>query len=553
VGNGGEKSGGNEPWYKTAVVYALDVHTFQDGNGDGIGDFPGATSRLDHLSELGVTCIWLLPFFPTPDRDNGYDVKDYLGVDPRYGTLDDFEAFLTGAGERGIRVILDLVVNHTSDEHPWFRAARRDERARFRDFYVWVDAPPPPDPKHKSIFPGEEPSVWTRDERAGAYFYHRFYRFQPELNTGNPEVRAEVRRIMDFWLSFPIAGFRIDAASHMIEDKGVPGTAPEEGHGVLKEMHDLAARRRPGAVLVGEADVPLPEAAAFFGDGDQLNLIFNFLLDNDIFLALATHEAGPIARCLKELPSIPDAGQWLNFLRNLDELDLERLSEEEREKVYEAFAPEEDMRIFGRGIRRRLAPMLGGDRRRLELAYSLLLSLPGTPALVYGDEIGMGDDLAQEGRYAVRSPMQWDASPNAGFSTAPPEELIRPVIDSGRFSYDEVNAEAQREDPKSLFNWLKGAIATRRECPELGLGDYQVLPADRPEVLAHLLDWKGGRVFAVHNLSAESCEAAVDLGGHSAGEASRLFGDAEATTTEGTYRFRLGPYGYGWFRTKASD
>jgi maltose alpha-D-glucosyltransferase/alpha-amylase len=358
---------------------------------------------------------------------------------------------------------------------------------------------------------------------------------------------------MDFWLSFPIAGFRIDAASHMIEDKGVPGTAPKEGHGVLKAMHDLAARRRPGAVLVGEADVPLSEAAEFFGDGDQLNLVFNFLLDNDIFLALASHEAVPIARCLKELPSIPDAGQWLNFLRNLDELDLERLSEEERQEVYEAFAPEEDMRIFGRGIRRRLAPMLGGDRRRLELAFSLLLTLPGTPVLVYGDEIGMGDDLEQGGRDAVRAPMQWDASPNAGFSTAPSGGLIRPVIDSGRFSYEEVNVEAQREDPKSLLNWLKGAVAARRECPELGLGDYQVLPADRSEVLAHLLDWKGGRVFAVHNLSAESCEAEVDLGGHSAGGVSRILGGAEAVATGGAYRFRLGPYGYGWFRAKASD
>jgi maltose alpha-D-glucosyltransferase / alpha-amylase len=539
-------------WYKTAVVYGLDVHTFQDSNGDGVGDFPGATGRLDHLADLGITCIWLLPFYPTPDRDNGYDIADYLGVDPRYGTLDDFEAFLRAAGERGIRVFLDLVVNHTSDRHPWFQAARRDEHSRYRGYYVWTDSPPPPDPKHKSIFPGEETTVWTHDDRAGAYYYHRFYHFQPELNTGNPEVQAEVRRVMDFWLTFPIAGFRVDAASHMIEDKGLPGTAPKEGHGVLKEFHDLVASRRPGAILVGEADVPLSESATFFGDGDQLNLLFNFLMNNDLFLAFADGEAEPIARCLKELPSIPDAGQWLNFLRNLDELDLERLTEEERERVYAAFAPDEAMRVFGRGIRRRLAPMLGGDRRRLELAFSLLFTLPGTPVIMYGDEIGMGEDLSLDGRHSVRTPMQWDASRNAGFSSARADRLIRPVVTAGPFAPDKVNVEAQKADPGSLLNWVKGAIAARRECPEFGLGDYQVLSADRPSVLAHLCDYKGGRLVAVHNLGGEACEAGVDLGGHSAGELTRVFGEAEAAA-DGQYRFRLGPYGYGWFRTKAGD
>jgi maltose alpha-D-glucosyltransferase/alpha-amylase len=539
-------------WYKTAVVYALDVHTFQDGNGDGVGDFPGAASRLGHLADLGVTCVWLLPFFPTPDRDNGYDIADYLGVDPRYGTLDDFEAFLRAAGERGIRVFLDLVVNHTSDQHPWFQAARRDPGSRFRGYYVWADTPPPPDPKTKPIFPGEEDSVWTHDERAGAYYFHRFRHFQPELHTGNPAVQAEIRRIMEFWLSFPIAGFRVDAASHMLEDKGLPGTAPKEGHGLLKELHDLTAGRRPGAVLVGESDVPLSEAAAFFGDGDQLNLAFNFLLNNDIWLALADGKAEPVARCLKELPSIPDAGQWLTFLRNLDELDLERLSDEERERVYAAFAPQEEMRIFGRGIRRRLAPMLGGDRARLELAYSLLFTLPGTPVIVYGDEIGMGEDLSLDGRNSVRTPMQWDATANAGFSTARADELIRPVVTAGRFGKDKVNVAAQVADPGSLLEWVKGAIAAWRECPEFGLGDYQVLPTDTPGVLAHLCDHKGRRLVAVHNLGGAACEAEVDLGGHSAGELTRVFGAAEVAAN-GTYRFALGPHGYGWFRTAAGD
>ena len=368
-----------------------------------------------------------------------------------------------------------------------------------------------------------------------------------------PEVREEIKQVMDFWLSFPITGFRVDAASHMIEDKGLPGTAPKEGHGVLKDFHDFAAGRRAGAVLVGEADVPLSEAAAFFGDGDELSLIFNFLLDNDLFLALATGTAEPIARCLKELPAIPEAGQWLNFLRNLDELDLERLTDEEREQVYQAFAPDEDMRIYGRGIRRRLAPMLDNDRRRLELAFSLLFSLPGTPAVVYGDEIGMGDDLSLDGRNAVRTPMQWDSSMNAGFSGAPKGELIRPVIGKGSFGYERVNVEAQQADPGSLLSWMKAVIAARRACPEVGLGDYQVIPADQPAVLAHLCDWKGSRVVGVHNLGREACETVVALGGHSAGELTRVFGTAEVESTNGQYRFRLGPYGYGWFRTRPGD
>ncbi|QDV39631.1 alpha-amylase family protein [Tautonia plasticadhaerens] len=542
-----------DTWYKEAVVYAVDVRTFRDSDGDGVGDFPGLTSRIDYLAELGITCLWLLPFYPSPARDNGYDVRDYYGVDPRLGTLEDFEEFLRRAGERGLRVVLDLIMNHTSDEHPWFQAARRDPGSRFRDYYVWAVSPPPPGPGQQSIFPGEEQTVWTFDERAGAHYYHRFYHFQPELRVANPEVRDEIRRVMDFWLSFPIAGFRLDAASHMIEDKGLPGTAPEQGHGVLKELHDFAAARRPGTALIGEADVPLHEAAAFFGDGDQLSMVFNFLLDNDLFLALATGRAEPIARCLGELPAIPEGGQWLNFLRNLDELDLERLSDEERRRVYESFAPDDSMRIFGRGIRRRLAPMLGGDRRRLELAFSLLLTLQGTPVIAYGDEIGMGDDLSLEGRDAVRTPMQWHDAPNAGFSDAPADRLIRPVIDSGPFAYDRVNVAAQQADPDSLLNWMKRAIAARRACPELGRGQDRVLPADRPSVLAHLVDWKGSRLVAVHNLGGEPCTATVEMEGHGTDGLERVFGPAEEEAVGSGHRFRLDAFGYGWFRAGATD
>jgi maltose alpha-D-glucosyltransferase/alpha-amylase len=511
------------------------------------------TRKLDYLADLGVTCRWVLPFYPSPDRDNGYDVKDYYGVDPRFGTLEELEVFLRAAGERGLRVVIDLILNHTSDQHPWFQAARRDPKSRFRDYYVWADNPPPVPPEARSIFPGAEDTVWTFDDRAGAYYYHRFYHFQPELRMANPEVRDEVRRVMDFWLSFPVAGFRVDAASHMIEAKGgLKETEPDDPHGILREFHQFAQERKGDVVFIGEADVPLADAAAFFGDGDELNLIFNFLLDNDLFLALATESAEPIVRCLKELPSIPERGQWLNFLRNLDELDLERLSDAERADVYEAFAPDEDMRIYGRGIRRRLAPMLGHDRRRLELAFSLLFSLPGAPVIVYGDEIGMGDDLTQPERNSVRSPMQWSADRNAGFSTAPRDRLVRPIIASRDFGPEEVNVADQQEDPKSLLQWMKALIRTRRQTPEIGLGSYQVLCAKPDCVLVHLCDWKGSRLLAVHNLSGKEQVASMDLAGH-ATELEAVFGIASVESERDTYRFRLAPYGYGWFRTRSKD
>jgi maltose alpha-D-glucosyltransferase / alpha-amylase len=543
----------NDLWYKQAIVYAVDVRTFCDSNADGWGDFPGLTQKLDYLHDLGITCLWLLPFYPSPNRDNGYDISDYLTIDPRFGTLEDFETFLHAAGERGIRVVLDLIVNHTSDQHPWFQAARRDPGARFRDYYVWTEQPAPTD--QPTIFPGEESSVWTYDQRASAYFFHLFYHFQPDLRIANPDVRDEIRRILDFWLSLPVAGFRVDAASHMIEDKGLPGTAPENSHGVLKELHGFVAERRPGTVLIGEADVPLSHIADFFGDGDELNLIFNFLLDNDLMLALASESAEPVARCLRELPAVSEKGQWLNFLRNLDELDLERLSDDEREQVYQAFAPEENMRIFGRGIRRRLAPMLGGDQgdqRRLRMAFSLLLSMPGTPVIVYGDEIGMGDDLALEGRSSVRTAMQWSAEKNAGFSDAEAGQLIRPAVTEGPFGYKRLNVDQQLADPDSLLSWMKGLVTARRDCYEFGMGNCQVLSTDEPRVLLHLCDWQGSRLLAIHNLCGERCRVKTDLSGSLTAGPALLFGDVpHEWSADGTCEFELTPYAYGWFRSTA--
>jgi maltose alpha-D-glucosyltransferase/alpha-amylase len=392
-------------WYENATFYAIDVEAFADGNGDGIGDFAGLTDRLDYLEGLGVDCLWLLPFYLSPNRDNGYDVADYYGVDDRHGTLGEFVEFVREADRRGIRVIVDLVVNHTSDQHPWFQQARSDPDSEYRDYYVWHDDPPDePDPRRGPVFPGEEESVWSYDEVAEAFYYHRFYHFQPDLNLANSDVREEIRKIMGFWLQLGVSGFRVDAATLMIDNKGgLESTKLEDPYGVLKDMRHFVERRGDDAILLAEADDAPEHLADYFGDGDEMNVLFNFLLDAYLVLALAEQEAEPIRKVLDLLPDPPAECQWANFLRNYDELNIGRLPESDQQTVFETFAPEEDMRIYGRGIRRRLAPMLDGDRARIELAYSLLFSLPGTPLIVYGDEIGMGTSRSPAGtRFVLR-------------------------------------------------------------------------------------------------------------------------------------------------------
>ncbi|HEX2189082.1 MAG TPA: alpha-amylase family protein [Longimicrobiaceae bacterium] len=533
-------------WYRNAVVYGVDVGTFLDSDGDGIGDFRGLTRRLDYLQGLGVSCLWLLPFFPSPNRDNGYDVTDYYGVDPRFGDLGDFVELLREAGSRGMRVMIDLVVDHTSDEHPWFRAARSDPSSPYRDYYVWTDEPPA-EPRHRPIFPGVEDSVWTWDDEAGAYYFHSFYRFQPALNHANPAVREEVERIMGFWLQLGVAAFRVDAASHMVEAKGSM-RFDGDPHDVLREYRAFAARRRGDVVLMGEADVEAGRLGEFFGRGDELNLLMNFLLNNYTWLALARKEAEPLVRALHLVPHGHGEGQWANFLRNLDEVDLERLTLPEREEVYRAFAPDEDMRIYGRGIRRRLAPMLKGDRKRIELAFSLLFSLPGTPLLVYGDEIGMGEDLALPEREAVRTAMQWSEDRNAGFSTADAERLASPVVQEGRFGYRMVNVAAQERDPGSLLNWMERLVRTRNGCPEWGWGDFRVLETADPAVFAHRCDRGRDALVAVHNLGGRPARVTLELGG-GAETLVDLLGGEEHRRLRGTdHTLELEPYGYRWFR-----
>lgn len=531
-------------WHENAILYAVDIAAFQDSNGDGIGDFRGLTNRLPYLADLGITCLWLLPFFPSPGKDNGYDVSNYYEVHADVGSLNDFMECVHRAGELGIRILLDLVIDHTSDQHPWFQAARRDRQSRYRSYYFWADAPSPPESGHGPIFPDQEMTVWTYDEVAGQYYYHRFYRFEPDLNAFNPEVRQEFLRIMDFWLSLGVAGFRIDAASHLIE-AGPHQVGPgKEDHDILKELRTYADRRRQGTVLVGEADVEPDQLTTYFGTGDELHMLYNFYLDNYLFLALAEERAEPLTHALQRLPLLPEPCRWINFLRNLDELDLERLTEREREVVYEAFAPDEDMRIFGRGIRRRLAPMVH-DRRKREMVMSLLFTLPGIPLVVYGDEIGMGEDLSLPGRSAVRTAMQWAPTPNGGFSDAARERLRRPLIDGGAFGYDQVNVSDQQTDPASCLNWMKRLIAARRAYPTWGSGIYRNAEGGGSAVLVHECIGRGDRLLALHNLTGK--DQPLSLPSSQIDQRVAIFSSTGHEHSDSP-SLVLEPYGYRWYR-----
>ncbi|SEL23103.1 maltose alpha-D-glucosyltransferase/ alpha-amylase [Blastococcus sp. DSM 46786] len=541
----------SDQWWKNAVVYSVDVETFMDSDGDGIGDFRGLTRRLPYLSGLGVTCLWLLPFYPSPNTDDGYDVSDYYTVEPRFGTLGEFVEFVRTARDLGIRVVIDLVVNHTSDQHPWFRSARRDRDSRYRDWYVWADERP--EDEATVIFPDQEESNWAWDEEAGQYYLHRFYSSEPDLNTANPDVRDEIHRIMGFWLELGVSGFRVDAAPYLIGDTGIEDRMPQDPHLILQDMRGFLSRRRGDAVLFGEVNLDPGDRETFFGDdGDEMTGMFNFILSGSVFTALARGEATPLAEHLRRTPSPPRTSQWLNFLRNHDELNLSRLPDDEKDDVMAAFAPEQDMRIYGRGIRRRLPPMLGGDRRRIELAFSLLLTLPGTPVLLYGEEIGMGDDLAIEGRKSVRTVMQWTEGPNGGFSSG--SDLAAPVVDDGPFRYQEVNVAEQRRREDSLLNRVERAIRVRKESPEFGWGAWTVLDSGDPRVLAHRCDWLEGTVIAVHNLSGDHVETRLEPAREGEfEEVIDIFGnDRFEPLDPGDPRVSLGPYGYRWLRGRRS-
>ncbi|PRY14872.1 maltose alpha-D-glucosyltransferase/alpha-amylase [Pontibacter ummariensis] len=534
-------------WYKRAVIYALDVETFQDSDGDGIGDFQGLIGRLDYLATLGITCIWLLPFYPTPNRDNGYDVMDYYNVHSKLGSLGDFAAFIREAKERGIRVLIDLVVNHTSDQHPWFQKSRREENSKYRDYYTWRKEKPE-EQVGSPAFAGEQEGIWAYDEVADAYYLHRFYKHQPDLNFNNPEVRRELHHIMGFWLTLGVSGFRIDAAHILVQSDKVQNKG--EYYSLIEDMRDFITMHSQDAVLLAEASGPPEVVGKFFQGKDRVHMMFNFLLNQHLFLALARQEGTPLAKGLRMLPPKAEQLQWLNFLRHHDELNLEDLEEKETKEVFQAFAPDEDMRIFGRGIRRRLAPILNGDRARIELAYSLLFSLPGTPLIQYGAEIGMGDNLSLEGRTSVRTPMQWSAEKNGGFSTASADKLPHPVISEGEYAYQHLNVVRQQRETNSLLNWMERLIRLCRQYPELSNGQCDILETD-PKVFAHRCTLVYTTVL-VHNLSGEEVSLhlpVLDSGGRYQTE---VFSNAAYDPPKGG-RLTISPYGYRWFRLHPED
>ena len=543
----------NDLWYKNAAVYCLSVGTYMDSNGDGIGDFRGLMRRLDYLQGLGVTAVWLMPFQPSPGKDDGYDISDYYGVNPAYGSLGDFVEFTHAAGQRSIRVIIDLVVNHTSDQHPWFQNAIRDPASSYRNWYVWSKSKPA-NSSQGMVFPGVQKSTWSYSREARAWYFHRFYKFQPDLNTSNPEVQAEILKIMGFWIQLGVSGFRMDAVPFVIATKGPEIKRPVEQYEMLRTLREFLQWRQGDSIILAEANVlPQTDMQYFGSDGDRLQMMFNFQVNQALFYALAAADSRTLAKSLMATKPRPATAQWGMFLRNHDELDLGRLTRKQRERVFAAFGPERRMQLYQRGIRRRLAPMLAGNRRHIELAYSLMFTLPGTPVVRYGDEIGMGDNLDLPERVAARTPMQWSTEPHGGFTKN--DKPVVPVIETGAYGYPHVNAANQRRDPNSMLNWMERIIRMRKEMPEVGWGDFAILPTRNRAVLAMRYDWQNNSVLFLHNFDAEPCEVTFDVGlRDGSGELLvNVLDEDHSTAQNGKHCVFLEGYGYRWFRVGGLD
>jgi maltose alpha-D-glucosyltransferase/alpha-amylase len=544
----------NDLWYKNAVVYCLSVGSYMDANGDGIGDFAGLMRRLDYIHGLGISAIWLMPFQTSPCRDDGYDVSDHYNVDSRYGSLGDFVEFTHAAKQRGIRVIIDLVVNHTSDQHPWFKEARKAPNSHFRDWYIWSKKKPA-GADTGMVFPGVQKTTWSYDKEAGEYYFHRFYDFQPDLNTSNPHVQAEILKIMGFWIQLGVSGFRMDAVPFFISTKGADVRKPVEQFEMLRMLREFLQWRQGDSIILAEANV-LPETDMdYFGDdGERMQMMFNFQVNQHLFYALAAGDYRPLAQAMIATKPRPATAQWGLFLRNHDELDLGRLTEKQRQAVFEAFGPTPEEQLYDRGIRRRLVPMLQGDRRRVELAYSLMFTLPGTPVIRYGDEIGMGDDLDLPERNCARTPMQWSTEPHAGFTKG--EKPMLPVIDKGPYGYQQVNAAEQRRDPNSLLNWMERIIRMRKEVPEIGWGDYEIIKTRDPSVFVVRYDWRHNSVLFVHNFDSKPHEISFVAGpdDDSGKLLVNLLSDEHSHADErGKHHLVLQAYAYRWYRVGGLD
>ncbi|WP_047489470.1 maltose alpha-D-glucosyltransferase [Terriglobus sp. TAA 43] len=533
-------------WFKDAVIYELHVKAFADSNNDGIGDFPGLMGKLDYLQELGVTCIWLLPFFPSPQRDDGYDISDYLSVNPAYGTVNDFQAFLAAAHARGMQVMIELVINHTSDQHPWFQAARNAPAGSpERNMYVWSDT----DKLYEGvriIFTDTEKSNWTWDAVAGQYYWHRFFSHQPDLNFDNPVVRETVADIMRYWLDMGVDGLRLDAIPYLIERDGTSCENVPETHLVIKELRAVMESEYENCMILAEANMWPEDVRPYFGDGDECHMAFHFPLMPRIYMALRQEDRLPITEIMARTPDIPSNCQWGIFLRNHDELTLEMVSDDERDYMYLAYSADPRMRI-NVGIRRRLAPLLDNNRRRIELLNSLLLSFPGTPILYYGDEIGMGDNIYLGDRNGVRTPMQWNSDRNAGFSRAVPAKLYSPVIMDPIWGYEAINVEAQESDTSSLLHWTRNMIALRKLFQVFGRGTQEFLRPENRKVLAYLREYESERVVCVANLSRFAQPVTLDLSRFKGMVPVEMLGYVPfPKITDEPYPVTLGPYAFLW-------
>jgi maltose alpha-D-glucosyltransferase / alpha-amylase len=536
-------------WYKDAIIYQLHVRTFCDSNGDGIGDFPGLMQKLDYLQELGVNAIWLLPFFPSPLRDDGYDISDYTAVHSSYGLLEDFKAFLAAAHDRGMRIIIELVLNHTSDQHSWFQESRSSRENPKRDWYVWSET----DNHYQGvriIFVDTEMSNWAWDPLSKSYYWHRFFSHQPDLNYDNPAVFEAMWGVMKFWLEIGVDGFRLDAAPYLVEREGTSCENLPETHAIIRELRRRVDQEYPGKMLLAEANQWPSDVCAYFGDSNEFHMAFHFPLMPRMFMSVQLEDRKPIVEILEQTPQIPDSCQWCLFLRNHDELTLEMVTDIERDYMYDEYAKDKGMRL-NLGIRRRLSPMMDNDRWRIQLLNGMLMSMPGTPIIYYGDEIGMGDNVYLGDRNGVRTPMQWNGGWNAGFSGADPERLYSPLISNPVYGYQAINVESQRRSQHSLLSWMRRIIHVRKSSRVLSRGSIEFLKPSNHRVLAYVRQLGDEKILVVNNLSRSAQAVELDLRQYKGSIPIEMFGgNIFPRIGDLNYLLTLGPYQFFWFRLR---
>jgi maltose alpha-D-glucosyltransferase / alpha-amylase len=547
-------AGKNDPlWFKDAIIYELSVRAFYDSNGDGIGDFPGLIQKLDYLEDLGINTIWLLPFYPSPLKDDGFDVSEHCDIHTDYGTLADFKLFLKESHRRGIKVITEMILNHTSDQHPWFQKSRKARSgSKYKDYYVWSDTPD----KYKEarvMFSGDEASNWSWDNEAKAYFWHRFYRHQPELNFENPEVQLEMIKVVDFWMKMGVDGFRLPSIPFLFEEEGTNCENLPQTHAFLKKLRSHIDKHYEDRILIAEANLWPEDAAQYFGEGNECHMSFNYPLMPRLFLGLRTEDSYPIIDIIEQTPITPENSQWALFLRNHDEIGLDMVTEEEKDYLFKAYATDPNTK-HNLGIRRRLAPLLNNDRRKIELLYTILFSLPGTPVLYYGDEIGMGDNIYLGDRFGVRTPMQWNVNSNAGFSDANPQKLYLPVITDPVYRYESLNVATHEENPSSLLWWVKHVLAMRKRLNVFGRGDLKFVESSNAKVLCFARKYKDQKIIVVANLSQFSQATTLNLSEFKGCDITEVFSQNRFMNVgTGDYAITIGPYGYFWFQADVSE